>query len=753
MRNKPNKNRWLSGGRWLLSLLALMLFATGIAQAAEVTKTFKVAPLNVDGLPQSILGITLNGDGPGASGTTKIGQYMASSGVDVWGLSEDFNYHSNLLSGLGDGYNVGTYRGGLSTNGLDWSNIKFDTDGLEFISKYAFVNESWAAWNQTYGKFTNGADELISKGYRYYTINFGDGVLVDFYIMHMDAETDAEDNAARASQWEQLAAAIAGNSNGHPKIVMGDTNSRYTRDDIQNLFFATLSADYSISDVWVEKCKGGVYPKLGDEALLVSELGYKEGEIVDKVIYLNPKSGAGMQLTANSIKFDTEDYTDEDGLLGDHPPVIVEFTATGEALAPTEAADWWVGETRTNATQQMYLYNVGSKYFMTYQDATNNQAFITNISQANIWTLSYSNKGTTVFYSDNGTEYRVRLRQWWLGITGTRTGVYKATDHATNMTMEASTTTSGAYKFKNDSRYLNVAVDEQAAYTPAQTASVYNDWLLISQEQKDAYEKYNSLYNEANGLYADEDVDGVCPEGLREELAQVLEETKTSNYTRSADDIKKLEDIIAKYENRYYEVKVTAAKWATTCLPNPTEIPEGVKVYYATEFNKSGRYVHAEEFEGSVMPANVGFLVYSDTPATYDFHITTNNTSVSAPEGNILSGTTKAIDGKFTENNDVYMLANKTAGVGFYHVKQGVSIAARRAYLVDIDDSEQPSSTTRMSISLTDDGTTGIDGISILTDGAPTAIFDLSGRRHSALQRGVNIVKYSNGTVRKVVVK
>lgn len=36
---------------------------------------------------------------------------------------------------------------------------------------------------------------------------------------------------------------------------------------------------------------------------------------------------------------------------------------------------------------------------------------------------------------------------------------------------------------------------------------------------------------------------------------------------------------------------------------------------------------------------------------------------------------------------------------------------------------------------------------------ADARIYDVQGRQHSALQPGVNIIRYSNGTVRKVLVK
>ena len=184
------------------AMLALVLFACG-AQAVEAqdnTKSFSVCALNVDGLPNKILGIEINPDGKGADGATAIGKYLRESGVDVMSLSEDFNYHDNLVGALGDGYNIGTYRGGISSDKYK-PNVSFNTDGLEFVTKspLKFENEAWAAWTQNNGKFTNGSDELITKGFRFYTVNFGGAVLVDFYIMHMDADTGHRDGRHQQS--------------------------------------------------------------------------------------------------------------------------------------------------------------------------------------------------------------------------------------------------------------------------------------------------------------------------------------------------------------------------------------------------------------------------------------------------------------------------------------------------------------------------------------------------------------------------
>ena len=52
---------------------------------------------------------------------------------------------------------------------------------------------------------------------------------------------------------------------------------------------------------------------------------------------------------------------------------------------------------------------------------------------------------------------------------------------------------------------------------------------------------------------------------------------------------------------------------------------------------------------------------------------------------------------------------------------------------------------------------TGIEAVTVTADGVSNAditdIYDLNGRRRDALQPGVNIVRMSNGTTKKVVAK
>ena len=318
--------------------------------------TFTAVALNVDGLPNSVLGITLNADGPGAEGTKKISSYLAAKNYDFIGCSEDFNYNGSLMESLSANYSCGTVRETLSASGLDLSMLingfRFDTDGLNLIwknSKTSATNESWVQWTSL--AKTDG-NQYVKKGFRHYDMQIDGGPVIDVYILHMDAgDTNATDS--RHSQWQQLAEAINNADASRPKLIIGDTNSRWTREDITVNFMNRLAANLTASDVWVELFRDGIYPttSMDDITDQSNPANYTNYEVVDKIIYINPKAANSVQLVPRSFRIE-QDYTygtvdgdDNTKALGDHSPVVVEFayTMVGDVVNPelilSDAAD------------------------------------------------------------------------------------------------------------------------------------------------------------------------------------------------------------------------------------------------------------------------------------------------------------------------------------------------------------------------------------------------------------------------------
>jgi len=336
------------GGRVFFKTTRSNVTLQVVPERAVTPGTFKVAALNVDGLPNKIATVELNPDGPGADGTKKISQYLAMKNYDFIGVSEDFNYHGSLMESLNDNYSSGTVRKTLSLGDLPvWQtlqgNFRFDTDGLNLIwknNKTSAANESWTIWNDMTS--TDG-NQYVKKGYRHYDMTIDNNVVIDVYVLHMDAG-DTNATRSRESQWRQLADAINGSDHTRAKLIIGDTNSRYTREDVITNFIQRLSSDFSMGDAWVELYRNGIYPTTDMEDITdqSNKTDFSKYEVVDKIIYINPTTDNTVRLTPTSFLLE-QDYTygtiDGDANtthLGDHEPLVVDFSyqMAGEIAAP-----------------------------------------------------------------------------------------------------------------------------------------------------------------------------------------------------------------------------------------------------------------------------------------------------------------------------------------------------------------------------------------------------------------------------------
>lgn len=764
-------NQFTLGKYSLLSMLVMLLSFSplGVVKAQKVTKTFTACALNLDGLPQTMAGVSVNPDGPGSAGTQAIGEYIVKNGIDIVGCSEDFNYNGDLVVGLGGNYKMGLWRGRIDISGIG-SVIgisTIDTDGLMFLLRntnnkdgksMSFYDESWTQWNESEGGIQEGANTLVKKGYRFYTVNLGDGVKIDVYVLHMNtAENDAQ-ITVQDNQLTQLAEAVKANTNGRPKLIIGDTNCRYTRNKVTDNLITPLSELYNIKDVWVEKFRENQKaPAYGDAALMVSDKNsseaYKEGEIVDKIFYLVP-NGCNLSMTLDKLVFDADNYKKGDGtLLGDHVPVIATFTISGTIptndLNPASQDEFWEGEKLSSVESpdyaNAYIYNVGKQTFI-----TDNTPSVTDINSAVKWRVKPGNGTYTFYREDNNGQWRLMMKNTW---SGTKTGAYNETSGATNFSVIEST--NGAYKFtasvSGSTRYFNV---DGSSYTAAKRTGHYNDWLFISEAQKTAYTNYKKAYDAAKGLlvtkedYLNEEV------ALKSELEDILLETTNTKYSNSVANTKKLNDIINWINNPWsFTKKITAkAKYATICLPYNTKVPEGVTVKVVTEYTPGSHYVKTAVFAnaGDIMPANNGFLLYAED-ITEDTNYTFEYTSkaANAPGVNLLYGNVERRE-DYDNLSDVFVLAYKsTLGVGFYHLKSGQALAANVAYMHIADNSIAANAKVFI-----DDSTTGVEAIETEKSiASPAKIYDTLGRQAKAMSRGVNIVRMSDGSVRKVIIK
>jgi hypothetical protein len=281
------------------------LTAAAPAASAADSGSFSVLSYNVAGLPESLSSAST----PRASSTTTIGQRIAP--YDIVHVEEDFNYHSYLYAGdTAHAYRTPTSGGAGVGSGLNTlSKIPYDADDFERVH-----------WNSCQ---VDSGDCLTPKGFTFMRERLAEGVYVDFYNLHTNAGTNDGDEASRADNLGQLTAFINTHSAGNAVVVMGDTNTRYTRsaDTI-----AEFAAANGLTDAWVQLIRGGTPPAKGSDALVCDQSGAtvpNTCEVVDKVLYRGSKL---VSLNATSYNNEHAKFLSDDGLmLSDHDPITVGF--------------------------------------------------------------------------------------------------------------------------------------------------------------------------------------------------------------------------------------------------------------------------------------------------------------------------------------------------------------------------------------------------------------------------------------------
>lgn len=291
--------------RLLGTLAAAALAVTGLAgtgatpAAAATSGSFNVLTYNVAGLPEGL------SSGNPETNTPLISPRLA--GYDIVNVQEDFNYHAALYAGDNHPYRTATSGG-----------VPFG-DGLNTLSDHAFEDFERVKWNNC-----TGTNCLTPKGFSLARVRLAEGVFVDLYNVHTNADDTDDALAARRANITQLSNFIRANSSGNAVIVMGDTNTRYTRsgDNIR-----TLADENGLTDAWVRLAKGGTRPTQGADALLCPTTAPTNGcEVVDKVLY----RGSDL-LSLNATRYNNEwaSFLDSaGGNLSDHFPHTVDFSYT-----------------------------------------------------------------------------------------------------------------------------------------------------------------------------------------------------------------------------------------------------------------------------------------------------------------------------------------------------------------------------------------------------------------------------------------
>jgi hypothetical protein len=271
--------------------------------ALAASGDFTALTYNVAGLPEGLSSAPT----PRGTATTAIGQRLGP--YDIVHVQEDFNYHANLYAADTHPYRTPTSGGAGIGSGLNTlSGYADDTDDFERVH-----------WNSCQ---VDSGDCLTPKGFTFMRERLAEGVYVDFYNIHTNAGTNAGDLSSRADNLSQLSSFIASHSAGNAVVVMGDSNTRYTRTGDTILSFAQSNG---LTDAWVQLERAGVPPAIGADALVCDEAAITDTcEVVDKVLY---RSSKFVSLNATAYHNEHAGFLDSSGLmLSDHDPISVKFS-------------------------------------------------------------------------------------------------------------------------------------------------------------------------------------------------------------------------------------------------------------------------------------------------------------------------------------------------------------------------------------------------------------------------------------------
>lgn len=294
-----------------------LLLSAGIASAVNSAAvadsgTFSTVSYNIAGLLE-----------PFSSSNPDVNTPIIScriKGYTLVNVQEDFNYHAALYDSCDDH----TYRSATS-GGMGIGS------GLNTLSYLAYTDWYRGDWNAC-----NGVDCLTPKGWTHARVRLAEGTYVSLYNLHTQAQIESADLAARRDNVLQLLGYIESQSPTDAIIVMGDTNTRYTRsgDNIREFL------KHGFTDVWISKARAGDIPAADDVALTnCADTSSASCEIVDKVLFRN---NGHVALSALSYLVDSVNFRDAEGKqLSDHYPVVVDWSYS--TSSSFKLSDQWGG--------------------------------------------------------------------------------------------------------------------------------------------------------------------------------------------------------------------------------------------------------------------------------------------------------------------------------------------------------------------------------------------------------------------------
>lgn len=189
----------------------------------------------------------------------------------------------------------------------------------------------------------------------------------------------------------------------------------------------------------------------------------------------------------------------------------------------------------------------------------------------------------------------------------------------------------------------------------------------------------------------------------------------------------------------------SSAEYGTFVAPFDVTLPEGVTAYTiasTTGTPEADGVANFTAIEGNVLPACTPAVVYkAGGQETMIYKGVPTTTAETVTGANGLVGV--LTDGKTAPENS-YVINYINDHTAFYIVRSNISVGKNRCYLA-------PQAEGAAKIAFSFGNPTAVTSVN--ANATVSAIYNAAGARVSAAQKGMNIIKYSDGSVKKVLVK
>ncbi len=353
------------------------------------------------------------------------------------------------------------------------------------------------------------------------------------------------------------------------------------------------------------------------------------------------------------------------------------------------------------------------------QATINNNAFEGCSSLTSFWAKNLSSYGTKVFYNCENLTY-IGVGDFYKDVNGPN---YLAKD---GTLMEATVNTVIGSDIKTIGDYAFAGRGIKKINIPASVTKIGNYAFENCTALEEVQVKWDMPLSVPATTFEGVDCSNVtlyCPEDVEDFYGMVA---VWKDFFTKAGEID---------NERQYYAEVGKAGYATTYFPASVVVPEDVTAYYISAVSENGTSLVMHELE--IIPANTGVLLHA-TAGMHTFNAA--NTETDALADNKLVKVAAGVNVPASNATNANYVLQKQDQVAFYKVTEPKQTSKPSAYL------KLPTSSTNVKVFALDDD--AVTAIQALTTDRNTEIYDLSGRKLSKLQKGINIV---NGV--KVLVK